>query len=178
MTVKTFSTKSNAKRALTKAIAGVEAFVLSTEIDGVAETGFACIVDLFPSAGKEIADALTAKGMSVNLLSDDEDEDESPAERELLDSGISDEEHQANVDKLTAQKLASTDSDDNGHAQTAFAQAFREAGGWEKRGLCKALRTVAASWTGKHKEFVDAAKALGLNGNNASAEYYAARKGR
>lgn len=175
MTVKTFSTKSNAKRALTKAIAGLEAFVFSSEVEEAAEGGFGCLVDLLPAAGKEVADALTAKGMIVNVLPS-ADEDEAAAPVAPAAAPVLTEGEAAAVARLGIAPL--TDSDEGGHAQTAFAQAFRAAGGWEKRGLCRALRTVAASWTGKHKEFVDSAKALGLNGNNASAEYYAARKGR
>lgn len=176
MTVKTFSTKSNAKRALTKAIAGLEAFVFATEVEETSE-GFVCIIDLLPGAGKEIVDGLAARGMNPNLLtSADFDEDEAAAPVAPAAAPVLTEGEAAAVARLGIAPL--TDSDEGGHAQTAFAQAFRAAGGWEKRGLCRALRTVAASWTGKHKEFVDSAKALGLNGNNASAEYYAARKGR
>lgn len=69
-------------------------------------------------------------------------------------------------------KATGTDAD----AQAAFEAAFKAAGGFEKRQLCRALRALAKDWTGTHKAFREHCEAMGLNGNNASAEYYAGRR--
>ena len=57
-----------------------------------------------------------------------------------------------------------------------FKAAFLAHNGDQPLQLCKALRATAADWTFSHKQFRDAAIALGLNGNNATAEFYAGRK--
>lgn len=63
-----------------------------------------------------------------------------------------------------------------GPVADGFAQRFAAAGGHQPRGICKALRTVAASWTGSRKSFLDGAAELGLNLNNAAAEWQVGRK--
>lgn len=59
---------------------------------------------------------------------------------------------------------------------TYFEAAFVAAGGRLARGKCRALRTVAATWEAPRAAFIAAAKAAGVNANNASIEYHNGRK--
>ncbi len=57
-----------------------------------------------------------------------------------------------------------------------FYQLFVEYGGTQPRGICKALRVVAAGWNGTKAEFVADAKASGLNACNAAQEFHTGRR--
>lgn len=92
-----------------------------------------------------------------------------PAERELLDSGISDEEHQANVDLLAAAPVEAAPVE--APAETDLKAAI--ASGLSK---CAAMRAVAKGWKGDRKSYLTAMKAEGMNAATSANSWLNGRK--
>lgn len=59
-----------------------------------------------------------------------------------------------------------------------FVVAYKEAGGQMPRGMCKALRTVAASWTGTRAEYMAEARNMGINATIAGRSWQMAGRSR
>jgi len=68
------------------------------------------------------------------------------------------------------------ESESESESESDFAALFRAYGGYEARGICRALRRIARQWEGKRKSFLAEAAAIDLNVNNAAAEWQAGRK--
>lgn len=65
MTVKTYTNKSNARRALKKAIAGFEPFIVNQQVISANVDSFYGAVELKRAAGNHLFDAMVERGLSV-----------------------------------------------------------------------------------------------------------------
>lgn len=178
MTTKFYTAKSNANRALKKAISGYEAFVAAQAIEQD-EQGFYGHIVLKSGAGRHLQEFLQEKGMEVEL-----GVAEAPAptlaEEKAAAQPMGEKDLPAE-DKQPAEEAPAADEDDDDVAPEVIAAAladqfrrqFAELGGNAPRGRCKALRALAASWDGSRKEFIDAAVANGILASTANANYQA-----
>ena len=183
MTIKTFSTKSNATRAIKKATEGYEAFITETEVLNCTE-GFYGLITLKPGAGREVAEYLEARGMGVEIM-------DAPAARQTDDGPVaaegSEEADEASLKEMLALVEAAeepeaedeaTEEEIRDYLKGAFELAFINAGGNQGLGRCKALRAVAAEWEGSRKEFIQAAEDNGVHPATAGTQWQVGRSKR
>lgn len=192
MTTKFYSSRSNANRALKKAVSGYDAFIVSQGVD-LDEQGFYGSIILKSGAGRHLQEFLEEKGMAVEFGVAEAPAYEDVADRDYnaklaLDaykaktSAPTLAEEKAAAQPMGEKDLPAADEDEVDQDIVAaflageFRRQFAALGGNEPRGRCKALRALAKEWDGSRKEFIEAAVANGILASTANANYQAGYK--